>query len=62
GHAFDCAVPDNATIGQLVLETLLLPSEEVAIALVNGMVSDRERLLKDGDQVALWPPIAGGAG
>ena len=63
GHSFPCALADEATtVGHLIVDTLGLPSQEVAIALVNGMYSDRGRPLKDGDQVALWPPIAGGAG
>ena len=61
GRAFECAVPDDTTVGHLVDGVLRLPAAEVAIVLVNGVHSDRERLLSDGDQVALWPPIAGGA-
>ncbi len=62
GQSFQCALPDETTVGYLIGDALGLPSQEVAIALVNGMYSDRERPLKDGDGVALWPPIAGGAG
>ena len=62
GQSFPCALADETTVGHLIVDALGLPSQEVAIALVNGMYSDRERPLKDGDQVALWPPIAGGAG
>ena len=43
------------------IASLRLPNAEVAIVLVNGVHSERERPLSDGDQVALWPPIAGGA-
>ncbi len=62
GQSFQCALPDEATVGHLIVEALGLPSQEVAIILVNGVYSNREQPLKDGDQVALWPPIAGGAG
>lgn len=62
GQAFLCTLPDGSTVGHLIVDALGLPSQEVAIMLVNGVYSNREQLLKDGDQVALWPPIAGGAG
>jgi molybdopterin converting factor small subunit len=62
GQSFPCALPDKATVENLIADALGLPSQEVAIMLVNGVYSDRERPLKDGDQVALWPPIAGGGG
>ena len=61
GQAFECAAPHGITVGELVDGVLRLPASEVAIVLVNGVHSDRERLLSDGDQVALWPPIAGGS-
>jgi len=61
GQAFECAVPDDITVGHLVDRVLRLPNAEVAIVLVNGVHSERERPLSDGDQIALWPPIAGGA-
>ena len=60
GQTFECAVPDGITVGRLFAEALGIPPEEVAIALVNGFHSERERPLSEGDQVALWPPIAGG--
>jgi len=60
GQSFACSVPDDTTTGRLFAEVLGLPPEEVAIALVNGLHSDREHPLNDGDTVALWPPIAGG--
>lgn len=59
GTSFACIVPDDATVGRL-FEELALPAEIVAITLVNGMQRDREYVLRAGDRVALWPPIAGG--
>ena len=61
GQPFLCAVPDDATVGQLALEILRLPSEEAAITLVNGVYQSRAHHLSDGDTVAVWPPIAGGS-
>jgi len=43
-----------------LFEELKLPSGIVAIALVNGIAREREYVLRESDQVALWPPIAGG--
>jgi molybdopterin converting factor small subunit len=60
GESFACSAPDDTTVGRLFSEVLGLPAAEVAIALVNGMRSDWERRLNNGDTVALWPPIAGG--
>ena len=60
GQTFVCDVPDDCTVGQLALETLQLPPEEVAITLVNGVYQTRDYELNDGDRIALWPPIAGG--
>ena len=62
GQSFECAAPDDITVGHLIDGVLRLPNAEVAIVLVNGVHSERERPLSDGDQIALWPPIAGGAG
>ncbi len=61
GQPFACTVPDDMTVERLFSEALGLPPAEVAIALVNGVHSDRQRRLSEGDTVSLWPPIAGGA-
>ena len=60
GEAFGCELPDGATIGDLVLDVLKVPDQEVAITLVNGLRQAREYPLKEGDSVSIWPPIAGG--
>lgn len=60
GQSFACLVPEDATVGHLLSEVLGLPGREVAIALVNGMLRGDEYRLSDGDQIAFWPPIAGG--
>jgi sulfur carrier protein len=60
GQACDVDLPDGSTVEKLVLEELRLPSNEVAITLVNGIQQPRDCALNDGDTVALWPPIAGG--
>jgi sulfur carrier protein ThiS len=56
-------VPEGATIGQ-VIEPFGLPEKLVHLVLVNGVyVPPQQRLshaLKEGDVLAIWPPIAGG--
>lgn len=60
GQAFDCRLPDSATVGQLITEALNLADAEVAIILVNGLPAARTWALRDSDRVSLWPPVAGG--
>lgn len=60
GQTFPCSVPDDTTLRRLIFDVLSLPAPEVKIMLVNGVQSDLEAQLREGDSVALWPPIAGG--
>lgn len=54
---------DGATVGQIIAP-LGMPEKLVHLVLVNGVyVQPEQRLthvLKDGDVLAIWPPIAGG--
>ena len=43
-----------------VLAPLNILPEEIAICLVNGRNVDEEHVLKDGDTLALFPPVGGG--
>lgn len=56
-------VVDGASVGEVV-EQLRLPGELVHLVLVNGVyINPEERLacrLKEGDVLAIWPPVAGG--
>jgi molybdopterin converting factor small subunit len=56
-------VPGDASIAK-VIEPFGLPQKLVHLVLVNGVYvqpADRlTRTLKDGDVLAIWPPIAGG--
>lgn len=61
GQAFTCTVTEGTSVAQLVAETLELPPDVVAIVLVNGIQHSPEYPLSAGDQVALFPPVAGGA-
>jgi molybdopterin converting factor small subunit len=44
-----------------VLDRLGVPSGHVHLIMVNGsMERDRQRMLADGDEVVVFPPVAGG--
>jgi sulfur carrier protein ThiS len=56
-------VPDGVSIAQII-EPYGLPEKLVHLVLVNGVYVPPEQRLslvpKDGDVLAIWPPIAGG--
>lgn len=43
-----------------ILNYLHIPTEEVAILLINGRHSKPETQVQDGDVLALFPPVGGG--
>lgn len=43
-----------------VIRALNIPEQEVALIFVNGRHADPEDRLKDGDTLALFPPVGGG--
>lgn len=43
-----------------IIRHLQIPAEEVAILLINGFHQKPETPVKDGDIVALFPPVGGG--
>ena len=43
-----------------IVRRLDIPMEEVAILLVNGFHQKPETPVKDGDVVAIFPPVGGG--
>lgn len=63
GNQIPLDVPEGASIAR-VIEPFGLPARLVHLVLVNGVfVPPAERLtrsLKEGDVLAIWPPIAGG--
>ena len=62
-NAIEIDVPDDAT-PHAVIDRFNLPRRLTHLVLVNGVYADKgERdvaLLKEGDTLAIWPPIAGG--
>ena len=60
----DVELTDETTVQQ-VLDGRGLPREMCHLVLVNGIFTPPEAraslVLKNGDHLAVWPPIAGGA-
>jgi molybdopterin synthase sulfur carrier subunit len=54
------AFPEGTTIDD-VIQTLHVPGTIRILRIVNGEHRPADHVLKDGDELALFPPIAGGA-
>ncbi len=63
GNVMPLDLPEGSTILQAI-EPFALPPQLVKLVLVNGVyVAPEDRgthVLKEGDALAIWPPIAGG--
>jgi sulfur carrier protein ThiS len=63
GNRMELEVPADAPISDII-QPFGLPPRLVHLVLVNGHYIEPEqrltRTLKDGDVLAIWPPIAGG--
>ena len=53
-------VPDRSTVGE-VLASLDIPSDLDRLQVVNGHDAAPEQMLRDGDVLSVFPPLAGGA-
>lgn len=51
---------DEGTTPKDIIEGLDIPLKDVTIIMVNGRRVDVETELKDGDVLALFPPVGGG--
>lgn len=52
--------PEGIATAADILSLLAIPAEEVSILLINGFHRKPETPVKDGDIVALFPPVGGG--
>lgn len=53
------AAPDGATVRDIMTQ-LGIPQDHPNILLVNGKQSHSDTVLKDGETLAIFPPLAGG--
>ena len=58
-EAADLELNDGATISGL-LTLLEIGQKEAAIIFINGIHGDYDSVIKNGDEVAIFPPIGGG--
>ncbi len=62
-NTVEVELEEGASLNQLI-DRFGVPRTQVHLVLVNGVYQDeagREQpLLKEGDAVAVWPPVAGG--
>ncbi len=63
-NRFDSALRQytSHTTAADVMRDLALADRDVALILVNGRHAEPDHALKDGDTLALFPPIGGGQG
>ncbi len=63
GNRIELDVPDGTTVQHLI-ERFRVPERSAHLVLINGLFvppSERAtRELAEGDELAIWPPIAGG--
>jgi len=63
GNELPLEVPEGSTV-QGVIDRFNLPSKMVHLVLLNGVYiapqSRAEKILAANDEIAIWPPIAGG--
>ena len=52
-------VEDGISIADLY-EFLNIPVEEIKLAYVNGIFCEPDTILKEGDEIGIFPPIGGG--
>ena len=58
---FSCKMEvDGSTRVQDILSRLKIPEEIPKIILINGVHGKKEQVLKDGDILSIFPPVAGG--
>ena len=52
-------VAEGTTIKEL-LKVLTVPAEAVKVVFLNGIHAKGDEVLKEGDRVGVFPPVAGG--
>jgi len=57
---FDVLLQKGTTVEQLLRDKIVSLMEIPKLILVNGSHAEKGQLLKDGDRVSLFSPVAGG--
>ena len=59
GAPLEIELPVGATLRDLSSH-LKIPPEATRVAFVNGIIQEPDCILKEGDEVGMFPPIGGG--
>ena len=59
GKGREIDIPDGTKVSE-VLEMLKVPDGAVKMIFVNGLHAKGDKVLKDGDRLGVFPPVAGG--
>lgn len=59
GKPYRMDVEEGMTVRDL-LRSLQVPEEDVKILFLNGIHASGDEILKDGDRIGVFPPVAGG--
>lgn len=59
GDGVSLVFPPGATVGDVVA-SLNIPSDVACLIVVNGRDAAPEQVLAPGDELAMFPPLAGG--
>ena len=59
GNSYDMEIPPGTTINEL-LRNRDIPPEAPMVIFLNGVHARSDEILKEGDRVGAFPPVAGG--
>lgn len=59
GEATEYDIPEGTTVAALI-DRIGVPADQVKIVMINGIHARQEQVLREGDRVGIFPPIAGG--
>lgn len=59
GHNYEMEIEEGTSIEQL-LDRLKIPASMPKIVFVNGFHARDDQMVRPGDEIAVFPPIAGG--
>ncbi len=58
--SFPLEVTENSSLGDLI-HLLNIPNEEAKICFVNGHAEEPDYVLKENDEIGIFPPVGGGS-